>query len=37
MLIHLSEDGGRLEAIDRFFRLVRPNCLAPSRIVPSGP
>ena len=37
MLIYLSEDGGRLEAIDRFFRLVCPNYLASSRNVLSGP
>ena len=33
MLIHFSEDGERLEAIDRFFRLIRPNYLTPSRVV----
>ena len=27
--------GGRLEAIDCFFRLVRPNCLVSSRLVPT--
>ena len=35
MLIHLSKDGERLEAINCFLRLVRPNCLASSRIIPS--
>ena len=33
---HISEDGS-LEAIDRFLQLVRPNCLAPSNVVPSEP
>ena len=34
-LIQFSEDGS-LEAIDRFFQLVRPNCLVFSRIVLTG-
>ena len=33
LLIHFSEDRGWLEAINRFFRLVYSNCLAPTRIV----
>ena len=37
MLIHFSEDGKRLKAIDCFFRLIRPNYLAPSDVVPFGP
>ena len=32
-LIHFSENGGRLEAIDRLFRLVRANCLVFSCVV----
>ena len=36
MLIYFSEDGERLEAIDRFFRLMHPNCLATSNDVLSG-
>ena len=37
MLIHFSEDREKLEAIDRFFRLMHPNCLASSDVVSSGP
>ena len=36
MLTHISEDGS-LEAIDRFLQLVRPNCLAPSCVIPPEP
>ena len=36
-LIHLSEDGGKLEAINRFFRLVCPNCLVLFRNILSEP
>ena len=35
ILIYLSEDRGRLEAIYRFFRLVHPNCLVFFCIIPS--
>ena len=37
MLIYLSEDRRRLKAVNRFLRLVHPNCLASSCVVLSEP
>ena len=36
-LIHLSEEGGGAKGYRLFPRLMRPNCLDPTRVVPSEP